>query len=273
MSERVSSRTETLFIQSLPLSGKKGFKDDRSKTAFGDSNEVEVSFKKFFHIRAYRVDQVYVPGSWYNCDNVKYVVGATTATLNGQYTAADVVSALNAAFTTPQSMNFAYEGKTKKFRFWMGSGTKSLVPQSERAADLLGIPLEGVSVVTAAGESASQYAEKLSRVFPYDMLYIDCAQLRSTSYNVSTGHTSSIVAVPVHVGLGEDIHWEAPQEDASFAILPAQQQLDFLSLRIIDQDGHLVDLNGVPFQITLTLDTRSFESIHTSAEFEVDPKQ
>lgn len=266
MTTRSDSETATLFISSNASIEDKTFSSDRSNSIYGNSNEITLTTKEFFHIRGYRVDQVYIPGSWYNVIDARYTIGGYDVQLDGQYSAVDVVTVLNDA----GNLEFSYIQTSKKFQVKNTSGASiGFSINNSRAASLFGLDEGNYTIANGA----SLVSDRLSIINPYSMVEIDCSELRGTSYNVRTGHRTSIVSVPLFANPGEDIHWEAPQEASSFAVLPKQQQVQTLSFRIITQDGSLLNLNGVPFHLTLTLDTRSLEDIHTSANYQVDPMQ
>jgi len=263
--ERATAETVTLFIPANSSVGNT-FSKDRTQSIYGNSQSITFTFQEFHHIRAYRVDQLFVPGSWYNITDLRFNWDGTDyGPFEGQYTGPELAAVLTVA-----DLSTSYNTSSKTFAFRNTAGTdKQLTPGTENSATVLGLDYQAMTITAGSTQSGTYMA----RLNPHTYFYMECPQLKSTSHNVKTGHTNTICAIPAYVSAGMDLHWEAPQEESSFAILPSQQVVDDLDFRLVDINGKLIDLHGVPFHLTLTLDTRSAQSVHTSADYLIDPNQ
>jgi hypothetical protein len=211
-----------------------------------------------------------IPYSWYNVNsnNNKFVItdnaNATyTFTLDeGNYTGITLASYLTTLVSDYNSGQFFYplnsfscSYNTKTSKLTMTCNYQFVILSSSTCLNLLGF----YKNTTYTSTLSTHYT--LTSVKPIDLIPVKCIcislpEINTDNYSLNLGlnNKSILCSIPVDVSpMGLIIY-----KNENFSINTENNDLDLFMIKLIDQDGNVINLNGLNFYMTFEFNIIKF---------------
>lgn len=217
------------------------------------------------HHMLLHVARAAIPNSFYGVFDVNNVLHVTE-TLNGveqskrtitiapgNYSGTRLATALQMLLRTGSTIDYTctFDGRIMgKFTVSHSQSTSSFVLEfpTRSSARLFGFAKGTTASVTATSPMTSPNVADLAHT--HSILIVSELASNSIITSRTMSNANVLCEVPIDVGSFEMINFDGGGERA-FRLLLSTGRLDEIKLRLTDQDGHALDLNGLAFTITL----------------------
>lgn len=231
------------------------------------------------------VSNAYIPTTWYNVDvlnsemRFSLLTGGVTTTYSlvvpsrryGTYDVDSFMVLLNDLFKVYQPdpvLTFTYNAFNSRTEVvWKdGIPTHTFTMLSTTMGTLLGYVL---GVDTQFSSPAVKQFSKCVNFSGVTSYFFVCAELPTQNFSTELNSNFLFKVVPAS-GNFNSTEWNNVTLDAT--LIPSRIQVSQLSIRVFDQNGRLLNFNGVPWNFTLrinyslaeSLDYKSFVANHSS---------
>jgi len=170
--------------------------------------------------------------------------------LSGNYNITTLISNLvNSAPAIAVGMNIVVDPITGKLEFSFTTPSK-LLPLSlgNKLATVLGIGEDGSLI-----DVPLWLAPNLPSLIGLQNIYIACNELSGGDYMLDPflGQLNVFAHIPVDVGFGLVQHYISPDQDSDLILFPSDRNLDYLTIKLYDDRGKILDLQGLDWQMIL----------------------
>lgn len=180
--------------------------------------------------------------------SINNVVGSITIP-SGNYTMATLISTLT---SSPQAiaigMTIVVDPITRRLEFFFTVATRLLsISEGNIMATVLGIS-DG-----STADVWSWLSHNLPNLIGLENVYIACNELSGGDYLIDSalGQLNVFTHIPITVPFGTLQHYTSPDQDLDMLLFPSDRTLDNLTIKLYDDRGKILDLQGLDWQCIL----------------------
>jgi hypothetical protein len=176
---------------------------------------------------------------------------STIPLLEGNY---NIAALINALVTSPQGtavgMGIIIDPITGRLEFSFTTPSTLLGSGQNKAADLLGL-----GDTSSAVDIPLYLAPNLPNLIGLKNIYIACNELSGGDYLIDSqlGQLNIFAHVPVSVKFGAIQHYITADIESDMLLFPADRNLDYLTIKLFDDRGVLLDLQGLDYQFIIKI--------------------
>jgi len=155
---------------------------------------------------------------------------------------------VNSPVALAVGMSIIVDPITKRLEFnFMSAVTLLSLAQGNKMATILGLS-QGSSIPVN-----NWLARNLPNLIGLENIYISCTELSGGDHMIDSvlGQLNIFTHVPVMVPFGTLQHYASPDQDLDMLLFPADRNLDNLTIKLYDDRGKILDLQGLDWQMIL----------------------